>query len=129
MRKYNYNHDELCSNLARIMKEKKITARYIARKLHITESAFSKYKNGSRDISIGMLFELANILKVDVLTLVFGNDAILYLNSDIKDEQLLSDIRALQECQNDLFKHYHRLYNVAEHWLEFLKKNSGNQAD
>ena len=61
-------------NIRKIRESKDFTQDYLAMKLSISQNAYSKIELGYTKITLERLFQIAQILEVDVIELIKAND-------------------------------------------------------
>lgn len=71
----------IAANIRRIRELKNYTQDYLAAKLGISQNAYSKIELGYSNITLSRLFNIAEILEIDVITLIKTED-ILFIGAN-----------------------------------------------
>lgn len=73
----------VASNIRRVREYRNYTQDYVARKIGISQNAYSKLELGSHKLSLERLFQIADVLDVDCTALLENeNDGIVQLRID-----------------------------------------------
>ncbi len=63
-------NSRVCAKIKLLRLEKNFTQDYLAERLKISQSYYARFENGKKEMSIKMLFEILEILEVDILSFV-----------------------------------------------------------
>lgn len=63
-------NSRVCAKIKLLRLEKNFTQDYLADQLNISQSYYARFENGKKEMSIKMLFEILEILEVDIVSFV-----------------------------------------------------------
>lgn len=105
-----------------VIKEKRLSQKEIAEKLGVSKQVMSNLLSGKTEISVNLLFKIAEAINVSVLyILTFSDD--MFKNVNVFDsadyEYLIEQIknRSLSKHENDIKLKYHILTAMSKHDL------------
>ena len=112
MKKYAYSEEDFIRNFSKCMDKKPGTAKALADKMNMEQSAISRIRKGQRKVSLEEAFEIANFLDMDILDLAFGDKAIQYAKKEISSEQIEECMRIVRKLGSDIHYADHELQKV-----------------
>lgn len=80
----------MAHNIRRVREFRNYTQDYVARKIGISQNAYSKLELGLHKLSLDRLFQIAEVLEVDCAALLqYENGGIVQLNADSAVRRIL----------------------------------------
>jgi transcriptional regulator with XRE-family HTH domain len=70
----NLKAQKVATNIRKIREHRNYTQEYLAAKLRISQNAYSKIELGYTKITVERLFSIADILEVDAVNIISGED-------------------------------------------------------
>ena len=112
MNKYTFREEDFIRNFGKCMDKKPGTAKALADKMNMEQSAISRIRKGQRKVSLEEAFGIANFLDMDIFFLAFGDKAIQYAKKEISSEQIEECMRIFRKLGSEIHHVEHELQKV-----------------